>query len=351
MAILLAILIMALCFPPGFLLAGTQDPKPPKFINISSYPVGALGTILATAFCDAIEKQTGIRSRPTPADTQLGRVLPVKSGRAQVSVLAASSLYYGSEGLGDFSAENWGPQKLRLVFSGNRLHHGIAVKANSEIKTWADLKGKKITEPAGIFKTTTRAFLAYGGLSEQEVVFVKASGYVGSLRMVMDGTADACHAGPEASLMKQWEAAPYGLRWLPMDPEDSAAWDRLGQIAPFMAASNWLTYGALGEGGPKHLAFYPYTLTSYDTINENDIYIIVKAMVEGRDLYKDVKKPVSGQWTLEDTLDLKKPIQIPFHPGLIKYANEVGKWTPELETWRANALKAEEKRINKWNAK
>ena len=323
----------------------------PKFITISSYPIGSLGTILATGFSNAIEKKTGIRTRPTPADTDVGRLLPMKNGEAQVGVITAATVHFASTGLGEFSAKNWGPQRLRLVFAGNVIHHGFAVRADSRIKTWADLKGKKVAFPPGLFALTVPAFLAYGGLTEDDVVVMRAPGYTGGIKMVMQNKADVCHACPVTGLMKEWEAAPYKLRYLPMDPKDKAAWERMRKIAPFMASPIWADYGALGEGGPKWLAYYPYTLSAYDTIDEDTVYTVVKALVDGRDLYKDVKKPSSEQWTLKDTLDTGKPVYVPYHAGVIKYAKEQGKWTAELEAWQANALKAEEDRIKSWKVK
>jgi TRAP transporter TAXI family solute receptor len=322
----------------------------PKFITISSYPIGSLGTVLATAFSNAIEKKTGIRSRPTPADTDVGRILPVKTGEAQVAILTAATVYFASNGLGEFAAKKWGPQRLRLAFAGNVIHHGLAVRANSGIKVWSDLKGKKVAFPPGLFALTVPGLLAYGGLVKGDVVEVRAPGYTGGIRMVMDGSADACHACPVTPAMKEWETAPYGLRYLPMDKNDKEAWARMKKFAPFMASPIWCDYGAMGEGGPKWLAFYPYTLSAYDTTDEDVIYAIVKAMVEGRDLYKDVNKPASDQWTLKDTLNLDKPVYVPFHPGLIKYAKEKGQWTAEHDAWQANALKEEEDRIKSWKA-
>jgi TRAP transporter TAXI family solute receptor len=345
------IAIIALALVTSTPFASSEKPNPTKFITISSYPIGSLGTILATAFSNAIEKKTGIRTRPTPADTDVGRILPMKTGEAQVGIITAATVHFASEGKGEFSAKDWGPQRLRLVFSGNVLQHGLAVRGDSPIKTWADLKGKKVAFPPGLFALTVPAFLAYGGLAEDDVVVMRAPGYIGGIKMVMQNKADACHAVPVTGLMKEWEAAPYKLRYLPMDQKDKAAWERMRNIAPFMASPIWADYGALGEGGAKWLAYYPYTLTAYENASEDVIYTIVKALVDGRDLYKDVKKPSSGQWTLKDTLDMGKPVYVPFHAGLIKYAKEQGKWTAELEAWQTNALKAEEERVKGWKAK
>jgi uncharacterized protein len=332
-------------------LVGALEAREIKFITISSYPIGSLGTVLATAFSNAIEKKTGIRARPTPADSDVGRILPLKAGEAQVGILTAASVFFASEGLGEFSADTWGPQKLRMVFAGNVIEHGMAVRADSGIKTWADLKGKRVAYPPGLFALTVPALLAYGGLTKDDVVLVRAPGYTGGLKMVMDGSADATHATPPTPLVKEWEAAPYGLRYLPMSDKDEAAWARVARHAPFMAFPIWADTGALGEGGAKWLAYYPYLIAAYDSADEQTVYTILKALVEGRDLYKDVRKPSSEQWTLEETLNLNKPVYVPFHSGVIKYAKEVGAWTPEAEAWQTKALKAEQDRARAWKPK
>lgn len=325
--------------------------KLPKVITITSYPIGSLGNILATSFSDAIEKKTGVKARPTPSDTDVGRLLPIRKGEAEVAILTAATLYFASNGLEEFAAKDWGPQSIRLVFAGNVIHHGMAVRADSGIKSWADLKGKRVSYPPGLFSLTIPALLAYGNLSKDDVVLVKAAGYIAGIKMVMEKAADACHACPVTPIMKEWESAPYGLRYLAMDQKEKIAWERMKKFAPFMAFPIWANYGALGEGGAKWLAYYPYALATYDAVDEMVVYTIVKALDEGRDLYKNVSKPSSEEWTLEITLDINKPIFIPFHKGLIKYAKEKGKWTSEHEAWQNKAWEEEGKRIKEWKVK
>lgn len=167
----------------------------------------------------------------------------------------------------------------------------------------------------------------------------------------MEGTADACHITPLSPVVKEWESAAYGLRYMPMDPNDKAAWARIKKVAPFLAVPVWVDFGALGEGGPKWLSYYPYTISSYPNIDEDIIYSIVKALVEGRDLYKSIKPPSTEQFTLERTLDPNKPIYVPLHAGVIKYAKEKGKWAAEHEALQAKSIKEEEKRIKAWKPK
>jgi len=348
---LVAILCCVFPWVAGPSLASSQQGNLPKVISITSYPVGAHGAFLAITFCEAVSKMTGIKVRPLPADADVGRFLPVKSGEAEAAVVSAASVYTASNGLREFSAKQFGPQRVRLVFAGDVMPHGLGVKADSGIKTWADLKGKRVAMAPGLFSISTPGFLAYGGLTLDDVVILKAAGYTTAVRMVMEGSADACHITPLSPLVKEWEAAPYGLRYMPMDAKETEAWARIKKVAPFLAVPVWVDFGALGEGGPKWLSYYPYTISSYPNIHEEIIYTILKALVEGRHLYKDIKPPSTQQFTLERTLDPNKPIYVPLHEGVIKYAKEVGKWTAEHDALQASLLREEEERMKAWKAK
>ena len=341
----LAVFLIVAANPPASLA------QLPKVLTITCYPIGSSGTLLATGFSDAIEKMTGIRTRPTPADADMARLLPIKKGEAELTIITAATTYAASMGVDDFSTPMWGPQRLRYVFGGNPIEHGMAVKADSGIKTWKDLKGKRVSHGAGVLKASIPGFLAYGGLTVKDVILIPTGGYMHGIKTVMSGGADATHGCPGSPIMKEWEANPYGLRYLAMDKDDTAGWDRMREHAPFMASPIWTPYGAVGEGGPKWLAYYPYTLSSYDTVSEEIIYTVVKCMAEGRDLYKNVQRPYSEMWTMENSLDLKKPVFIPFHPGLIRYAKEKGMWTAEHDAFQSNALKGEEERLKTWKEK
>ncbi|MBM4332578.1 MAG: TAXI family TRAP transporter solute-binding subunit [Deltaproteobacteria bacterium] len=350
--LVLVAFVLVIAWVAGGAPASKEAPPLPKVITITAYPVGSLGTVLATAFSDAIEKKAGIKSRPTPSESDAGRVLPLKKGEAELTILTAASVYFVSSGLEEFSAKEWGPQKIRYVYGGSDIPLGMGVRGDSGIKTWADLKGKRVAWPPGLFALTLPAFLAYGGLTEADIIKVPVAGYMAGVRAVMDGKADTAITATPTPAVKEWEAAPYKLYYLPMDDpkKEPAGWKRLMEKAPFMGPV-WATSGALGIGGAKWVSDYPYTMVGYDFVSEHLVYTIVKAMDEGYALYKAVRLPDSEQWNMERSLNLIKPVYVPFHPGFIKYAKEKGLWTAEHDKWQAEALKAEEKRISVWKPK
>lgn len=336
-----ALILSSLFAPHSF--AG----KVPAFLSISSYPIGAHGAFLSMVFSEAISKETGIKTRPLPAPGDVGRFLAIKHGNAEVGVFSAASIYIASHGLMEFEKSKQGPQRIRMIYGGDTLPHGLIVKADSGIKTWADLKGKRVAMAPGLFSLTVPAFLAYGGLTFDDVTLIKASGYVSAIKMVMSGAADACHGTPMTPLIKEMEAAPYGLRFMPIDPNNKEAVARMLKVAPFLSNIELIKFGALGVGSENgiYLPAYPMAVTTYAFVDPDIVYTIIKALDEGRDLYKNAKLPSTALFTMERTFSLKLPISVPFHEGAVRYAKEKGFWTEKQEKWQAKAMAEEAARM------
>ncbi|MDD5704249.1 MAG: hypothetical protein PHU23_19620, partial [Dehalococcoidales bacterium] len=53
---------------------------------------------------------------------------------------------------------------------------------------------------------------------------------------------------------------------------------------------------------------------------------------------------------IDNVLDIVGKLPYAFHPGSIRYFKEIGKWTPELETWTNKVLEREDKLIKAWEA-
>ena len=85
----------------------------------TAYDLGSSGYVEASAIAEAMMKTSSMKVRIVPSGTSIGRLLPLKQGRATYGFLA-NELYFASEGTYDFAAPSWGPQDLRVVLA--RLH-------------------------------------------------------------------------------------------------------------------------------------------------------------------------------------------------------------------------------------
>ncbi len=340
------------------LLAGGASGKEkalPKIVTIAAFPMGSSAMVHVIAMGEAIQPILGIKVKPTPSDTDMGRAMAVRVKEAEAFVGGSPTLWILLHGAEEFKSPDWGPQKIRVFWAGYRTTHAIAVKANSGIKTWDDLRGKKVAVATGMHsKFLVPAHLAFGGLTMNDVVRVQSPGNIACIKMTMDGAADFCVAYPSTFLVKEWEAAPYGLRFLHMPPEDKEGWQRVKAVAPYLTPIfRGEGEGALGVSGPGWFSAGVYTISTYDFVDEYLIYSLVKALDEAYDQYKDVQPPFSREWGLKSTADLEwiKLIDGVYHPGFIKYAKEKGLWTSEHEKYQASVLKLEEERIANFKAK
>ena len=69
--------------------------------------------------------------------------------------------------------------------------------------------------------------------------------------------------------------------------------------------------------------------------DEDFVYNYLKAFDETYPMYKD-GTAVMGRWKLENAGT--PPVDVPFHPGAIKYLKEKGIWTDEMQAWNDKRL-------------
>ena len=101
----------------GVMFAGAAvaaDPDLPRSMVWTAYDLGSSGHAEATGIANAFRKNYGTRVRIIPSGTSIGRMLPMVTGKAKYGYLA-NEAFFAAEGTYDFSAEQWGPQDIRIV--------------------------------------------------------------------------------------------------------------------------------------------------------------------------------------------------------------------------------------------
>ena len=120
-------------------VGGVTQAKLPDTSVWTAYDLGSSGYAEASGIADAIMKKQPIRVRIVPSGTSIGRLLPLKQGKASYGFLA-NELYFASEGTFDFSSPSWGPQDVRVVLA-RPASNAMATAADIGVKELKDLKG------------------------------------------------------------------------------------------------------------------------------------------------------------------------------------------------------------------
>lgn len=316
----------------------------PNTMVWTSYDVGSAGYAEASAMADAFGKKYGVKIRIMPSGSSIGRLQPVLQNRADVGWLATET-FFAAEGTEDFAAKRWGPQDLR-VLAGRPAAFGLPAAADAGIKTFADLKGKRLALVAGNPSVNVKceAYLGFGGITLDDVEVIMFPTYGAAMSSIAQGRSDFTCTTTTPSQMYELAASPRGITWLGAPADDKEGWARMQAIAPYFGPGIETVGAGLSEDKPADLMVYRYPLLAVRSdMSADDAYAFVKAMDETYDLYKDATA-VMPRWKLDESGP--PPADAPYHEGAIRYLKEKGIWTAEHDQWnnarlaRLNALLA-----------
>ena len=313
----------------------------PKQLAWTAYGTGSAGYNQSVAIGAALQEAAGINLRVLPGKNDISRNEPLRQGKVQFSANGVGGSFMAQEGVFEFGAENWGPQAVRVLIANNGGTVGLAVgvaaeacekagKPNCEGFTYADLKGLRVSWVKGspALNVNSQAYLAYGGLTWDDVEKVEFGGFGASWGGMVDGSVDAAFASTNSGKAYEAASGPRGLYWPPVDGSDAEAMKRMTDVAPFFSAMTAKVGATIDgtDGVPTAGYAYPVLMTM-DTQDVDLAYNMTKAMVELFDSYKDKAPGING-WALD-----KQNFQwvAPYHDGAIRYYKEVGVWSDEAQ--------------------
>ena len=242
-----------------------------------------------------------------------------------------------------FAAKAWGPQRLYNLFNNVGINgQTAAVAADVGVKTIADLKGKRIAwikaSPGNNMNMT--AFLAFGGLTWDDVEKVEVPGVQQSLDAILNDQVDAAWASTLTGTLNQIAASPRGLYYPPMPKDDTAGWERAHAIAPWFAPVLVQSFiKATGVEEPFEGMNYPYPLfVASPDIDDAVAYGLTAAILGNFDAIKEAGPSMEGYAIDRQLLSYV----FPYHPQSIAYFKEQGLWTEDDEQRNAELLRRQD---------
>ncbi len=320
----------------------------PKQLAWTAYGTGSAGYNQSVAIGAALQEAAGVNLRVLPGKNDIARTEPLRQGKVQFSATGVGGSFMAQEAVFQFGAENWGPQSVRVLLANNGGTVGLALGVAKEACEkagkpdcvgfeYSDLKGMKVAwvKGAPALNVNNQAYLAYGGLTWDDVEKVEFGGFGASWEGMQDGSVDAAFASTNSGRVYQQESSPRGLYWPPVDPNNAEGLARMAEVAPFFSPMT-ATVGATIDGGPGvPTAGYAYPVLVAMVDQDADlVYNMTKAMVELYDGYKGNAPGING-WALD-----KQNFEwvAPYHDGAIKYYKEIGKWSDAAQAHNDNLI-------------
>ncbi|MFK7752540.1 MAG: TAXI family TRAP transporter solute-binding subunit [Sedimentitalea sp.] len=329
-----------------------QDFDLPRQLSWTAYGTGSAGYNQSVAIGSALQDAAGINLRVLPGKNDVSRTEPLRQGRVQFSATGVGGSFMAQEGVFDFGAPNWGPQPIRVLMANNggAINLAVGVAGDLDIKTYADLKGKRVAYVVGApaLNVNTQAYLAYGGLTWDDVERVDFGGFGASWKGLIEGQVDAAFASTNSGRAYEAAAGPRGLFWPPIDPANTEGVAAMRSIAPFFL-TNTAKVGANIDGTPEGYkgAGYPYpVLTAMEATEADLVYNMTKAMVTLFPNY-DGNAPGIGGWALDKQ---KMEWVVPYHEGAIRFYKEAGVWTDAAQAHNDNLIERQNVLSAAWTA-
>lgn len=328
-------------------LASADDIKLPATLAWSAYNTGTTGYNQSVAIGKSLKDTYGVSLRVVPGKNDISRMAPLRNNKVQF-VANGGGTYFASEGVFNFAAKSWGPQKLRLVMSAtSSANISLGTAADANIKTMADLKGKRVGIVRGSPALTigAEAALAFADLTFDDVKVVEFGGYGAMWKGMVSGQVDAAIASTVSGPTKKLQASPRGIFWPNWPHDDKAGWDRVMKVAPYFVPHVATLGTGLSKDKPQEAGAYPYPiLITRDDQDADLVYSVAKAIHSQYDNYKDALPAMPG-WSLENQTF---KWAVPYHEAAVKYWKEIGAWTADMDAHNDALIQRQEVLASAW---
>jgi uncharacterized protein len=291
-------------------------------VAISTLPPGAINHVQAAAIAKVVQENSDLQMRLMTFNAPAAIIGAVQNKQAEFA-------YTSNEEAGDaFSGDNEykkAMKDLRVAFTVFPFRVGIIVRNNSDIKTVADMKGKRVGSGWTAFRQGIALWdglLANGGLALKDTSPVPTTDLLRAAEDFKAGKSDAfmfAVGGPKVAEIHS--SIEGGVRFLNMEnsPQANARMQAVRKeyhVAQVNPAPHFP-----GIYGPTNLMEYHIVLLTHKDASDDLVYKVVKA-VHANKPGLVAGHPSFAAFTQEG---MTYPgHRLPYHPGALKFFKEAG---------------------------
>ncbi len=305
--------------------------------TIGTNPQGTNYFVIGGALSKVLADKAGINATAQPYSGSSAYLPLVNAGEVTMGLSSSLDSGMGYKGIGDYE-QGGRLQEVRALMRLWPLPYAYFARADSGVKTIADLKGKRVA--VGLranvsLEAANRAMLSAGGVDpEKDVTAVTIDGLPAGFAMVTEGALDASVSALGIPLMRQAQAAiPGGVVILDVSGDDANTEFLSSQVEGLYLAK--ATPGPNNPGVNEEISVtgFDIFLIGSTRLSDDDAYRVVKALHENwAELQEDHGalrgNPASGLAGSSNA--------VPYHPGAIRYFKEVGLWSQDNDAHEAS---------------
>ena len=215
---------------------------------------------------------------------------------------------------------------LQVVAVLSPFRVALFARADSDIRTVADLKGKRL--PAGwssqkIIGVLVDGVLANAGLSYDDVEQVPAANVVAGANDFAAGKVDAFFFVFGAGQVQETAAKVGGVRVLGIDPSPAAVERMRSHVPPAYAYEVEPSPANVGVDAPLHVMAYEYLVLTSSKVAEDIVYKVARTLHESPG---ELAKAFPGLKLFAPERMVKSFPRLAYHAGAVRFYRESGAW-------------------------
>lgn len=296
-----------------------------QVVAISTLPPGAINNVQAAAVAKVVQENSDLQMRLITFNSPAAIIAAAQAKQAEFAYTSNEEASDAFNGTNEY--EGRAMNDLRVAFTVFPFRVGVIVRADSDIHSIADLKGKRIgTEWTGFRQGLAlwNGLLGNAGLSLDDVDPVPTTDLLRAADDFIGGASDAfmfAVGGPKVAEANA--AAVGGVRFLPMDDSPEALAGMQAVRQEYHVALQNPAPPLAGIPEPTKLMEYYIVLLTHADASDDLVYKVVKAA------YENKEGLVAGHPSFNAFTQAGMAVpheRLQYHPGAIKFFNEVGIW-------------------------
>lgn len=293
-----------------------------RFITIGTGGQTGVYYVVGQSICRLVNRASAENNLKCTAPSTGGSVAninAIKAGDMDMGVAQSDAQFNAYNGVGDFEGDKF--DKERAVFSVHPEPFTVVARADSGIKTFADLKGKRVNignPGSGQYATMGVVMDALGWTTDDfalasELKPAEQSAALG------DNKVDAIIytvGHPNGSI--QEATSTVDAKLIPVDGPEI---DKLIDDNPYYAKAT--IPGGMYAGNDKDVTTFGVKATFVTSADVPDdvVYAVVKAVFDNFDRFKGLHPAFAN---LNEEEMISAGLSAPLHPGAVKYYKERG---------------------------
>jgi TRAP transporter TAXI family solute receptor len=289
---------------------------------------------IAVGWAELMKKYAGIKATPMVTGGSAPNGALLGQNKIQLALITTDIMIDAYAGTGLF---NTGKVPMTGIMRGHERIYQLIARADSNIKTPADIKGKRFMyyQPSGPCQIMygDNLMAAYN-IKPSEFTRQDFKDTAGACSALKEGLTDVIMSGacPNAAVMELSQTTK--IRFIPISLEaQKFICDKLSTFEPSAVPKDVYGAGLPAENLPS-VKDRTWMVARADLSNDL-IYEATKAVLDHPDEFGKFT-PLCPEYKLDGAN--KNPV-IPFHPGAIKYYKEKGVWTAADDKMQASLTK------------